>query len=83
MQDKEENLEEDLEENVMKDLRLILKDDSLLIDFIEIDDVNKMYDFCRNMHVNEDANYTEEAFFKKINSLIESLPSELNESNEW
>ncbi len=83
MQDKEENLEEDLEENVMKDLRLILKDDSLLVDFIEIDDVNKMYDFCKSMHVDEDTNYTEEAFFKKINSLIESLPSELNESNEW
>ena len=83
MQDKEENLEEDLEENIMRDLRLILKDDSLLVDFIEIDDINKMYDFCKNMHVDEDANYTEEAFFKKINSLIESLPSELNESNEW
>ena len=83
MQDKEENLEEDLEENIMRDLRLILKDDSLLVDFIEIDDINKMYDFCKNMHVDEDTNYTEEAFFKKINSLIESLPSELTESNEW
>ena len=75
-----------MNEEVLDDLRFILKDGKLLGEFIKIDDINEMYDFCRCVcKEHENPNYSKKEFLEQIESLINGLPGEIysNTANEW
>ena len=73
-----------MNEEVLNDLRLILKDKSLLGEFLKIDDIGEMYDFCKNMDIeNKSLKYSKEEFSKEVESLINSIPENIYENNEW
>ena len=70
-----------MNEEVLNDLRLILKDRSLLGEFLKIDD---MYDFCKNMDIeSKSLKYSKEEFSEEIENLINSLPENICGNNEW
>ncbi len=64
-----------MEDLIMRDLKAVLDDEILLPEFIKLDDVKEMYEFCKK--VNKEQNYTEADFKTKVDKLIESLPEEL------
>ena len=73
-----------MNEEVLNDIRLILKDKSLLGEFLKIDDIGEMYDFCKNMDVeNKSLKYSKEEFSKEVENLINSRPENIYENNEW
>lgn len=73
-----------MNEEVLNDIRLILKDKSLLGEFLKIDDIGEMYDFCKNMDVkNKSLKYSKEEFSKEVENLINSIPENIYENNEW
>ncbi len=73
-----------MNEEVLNDIRLILKDKSLLGEFLKIDDIGEMYDFCKNMDIeNKSLKYSKEEFSKEVESLINSIPENIYENNEW
>lgn len=73
-----------MNEEVLNDLRLILKDKSLLGEFLKIDDISEMYDFCKNMDIeSKSLRYSKEEFSEEIENLINSLPKNIYGSNEW
>ncbi len=73
-----------MNEEVLNDIRLILKDKSLLGEFLKIDDIGEMYDFCKNMDIeNKSLKYSKEEFSKEVENLINSIPENIYENNEW
>ena len=73
-----------MNEEVLNDIRLILKDKSLLREFLKIDDIGEMYDFCKNMDIeNKSLKYSKEEFSKEVENLINSIPENIYENNEW
>lgn len=73
-----------MNEEVLNDIRLILKDKSLLGEFLKIDDIGEMYDFCKNMDIeNKSSKYSKEEFSKEVENLINSIPENIYENNEW
>lgn len=64
-----------MDDLIMRDLKAVLDDEILLPEFIKINDVKEMYEFCKK--VNKDQDYTEDDFKIKVDELIESLPEEL------
>ena len=73
-----------MNEEVLNDLRLILKDRSLLGELLKIDDIGEMYDFCKNMDIeSKSLKYSKEEFSEEIENLINSLPENICRNNEW
>ena len=73
-----------MNEEVLNDIRLILKDKSLLGEFLKIDDIGEMYDFCKNMDIeNKSLKYSKEEFSKEVENLINSIPENIYDNNEW
>lgn len=73
-----------MNEEVLNDLRLILKDKSLLGEFLKIDDIGEMYDFCKNMDIKDKSlKYSKEEFSEEVENLINSIPENIYEDNEW
>lgn len=73
-----------MNEEVLNDLRLILKDRSLLGEFLKIDDIGEMYDFCKNMDIeSKSLKYSKEEFSEEIENLINSIPENICGNNEW
>ena len=73
-----------MNEEVLNDIRLILKDKSLLGKFLKIDDIGEMYDFCPNMEIeNKSLKYSKEEFSEEIENLINSIPENIYEDNDW
>ena len=72
-----------MNDRVFDDLKMILKDSDLLGEFIKIDDVKEMYDFCKNVYKRDEPIYTEKEFSETVDDLIKSLPEDLYGDNEW
>ena len=72
-----------MNDRVFNDLKMILKDSDLLSEFIKIDDVKEMYDFCKSVYKSDVPIYSEEEFSETVDDLIKSLPENLYEDCEW
>ena len=73
-----------MQEEILEDIRMILRDKSLLGEFIKIDDVSDMYDFCINLKKeSESSGYSKEEFFDEVEDLISGLPKNICDYYEW
>lgn len=73
-----------MDDNIIDDLKLIIKSEESLSKFIKMNDVKEIYNFCKNSNkTRKDALYTEEEFYNKVDKLIDTIPCCLFDDNEW
>ena len=73
-----------MHEEILDDIRMILNDGNLFDEFIKIDDIGEMYNFCKNLgNYKGERAYSQEEFFDEVEDLIESLPENIYYDCEW
>lgn len=73
-----------MHEEILDDIRMILNDRNLFDEFIKIDDIGEMYNFCRNLgDCKGNKTYSKEEFSHEVEDLIESLPENIYYDCEW
>ena len=72
-----------MKEWILKDLRNVIDDSSSLQEFIKIDDLKEMYDYCQKDKNPESSTYTESEFVNTVEQMIEDLNKSICDDNEW
>ena len=68
---------------IFKDIKSILQDKSSLKEFIKMDNIKEIYEYCKKDKEANNSIYTENEFTDKIEKIIENLSEDMYDDSEW
>ena len=73
-----------MDDQIIDDLKLIIKSEDSLSKFIKMNDVKEIYNYCIDYNkTSKKSPYTEEEFYNKVDKLIDTIPCYLSDDDEW